>query len=365
MDVIYTDFSKAFDSVSHTLLISKLRSLGIASPLLSWFASYLTDRQFRVVLDGHYSDWLKVSSGVPQGSNLGPLLFIAFINDLPRLLSPCKSLLYADDLKLYKIISSPADAQILQNSLNSLTDWSDKWHLQLNIDKCSIITFTCKNKPFINNYIMRNSSLSRVQTVSDLGVTLTCSWTLDEHIEKITKKAFQLLGLLRRNCKSFSIDTKIHIYQYLVRSKLEYASIIWTPYQITKINQLERVQRKFMKFLRYTSKLPYDSASYEDYCQFYKLLPLSKRRFVSDCVFMYKSIRLENPTVDFLEYLHVPSHLTRNPSLFYVPYARVNKRFHFPVYRILRHFNTSDIDLTLPLNAFVKTCIVKSLYNNC
>jgi hypothetical protein len=137
-DVIYTDFSKAFDKVPHRRLLHKLRAYGICGTLLKWIESWLVGRQQRVVIDGHSSEWKSVTSGVPQGSVLGPLLFVLYINDLPdRIGTNIK--LYADDSKIINIIKSPNDSLELQTDIDRAVNWSHMWLMPFNIDKCKVM----------------------------------------------------------------------------------------------------------------------------------------------------------------------------------------------------------------------------------
>ena len=145
VDVIYTDFSKAFDKVSHGILIGKLRAYGITGSLLSWLSSYLTDRSFYVVVNGFRSSLRNISSGVPQGSHLGPVLFNFFINDIPNIFQFSATFMYADDLKLVKIIKSKDDASDLQSDLQRLVQWCQINKMHLNSSKCYHVKYTRKH----------------------------------------------------------------------------------------------------------------------------------------------------------------------------------------------------------------------------
>ena len=138
-DVIFLDFCKAFDTISHHLLLHKLHDFGISGNLYDWFHSYLSHRSQSVIIDGNISSQLPVSSGVPQGSILGPLLFIIFINDLPDSVKSATPLLFADDTKCIKTISSPHDSSSLQDDLNALTNWSSHWKLAFSSSKCKLL----------------------------------------------------------------------------------------------------------------------------------------------------------------------------------------------------------------------------------
>ena len=144
-DVIYVDFSKAFDSVSHKNLLLKLKQHGISGSLLSWFADYLNERRQRVVLEGVSSSFLNVTSGLPQGSVLGPLLLLIYANDLPSAASHSIVPMFADDSKCYRQISHPRDRDLIQDDLNSLHQWSQTWDLNFNAKKCATHIFTKEN----------------------------------------------------------------------------------------------------------------------------------------------------------------------------------------------------------------------------
>ena len=205
-DVAFLDFSKAFDSVSHAHLIRKLDQSGIKGPLLHWFISYLGNRLQRVVIDGKSSDWLPVTSGVPQGSLLGPALFVLFINDMPSVLSHSSTLaLFADDAKCFRAIKAHTDCALLQDGIDKLVDWSDNWKLAFNIDKCSLCTVTRKRNPIICNYNMGEKILSRVGAQRDLGVLMSDTASFSDHIHAQVNKANKMLGFIRRTISGSKI----------------------------------------------------------------------------------------------------------------------------------------------------------------
>jgi hypothetical protein len=162
-DIIYTDFSKAFDTVSHTLLIEKLCHVGFSGNLLNWFKSYLLGRYQRVVVDGAASRWIKVTSGVPQGSIIGPLMFLIYINDLPDILKHSNPLLFADDTKIYANVRSVDDCQLIQDDLDALCHWCKIWKLDLNIAKCKVLSVTKSHYPIVFRYHINGKPLERVQ----------------------------------------------------------------------------------------------------------------------------------------------------------------------------------------------------------
>ena len=146
------DFRKAFDTVPHQRLINKLKGYKINGPILNWITSFLTDRTQFVKINNSSSNVLSVSSGVPQGSVLGPTLFIYFINDLPTTTSNASMKIFADDTKVYKEIKDEKNVEQLQNAIDSMFDWTQKWLLKFNKDKCKILHLgknNPKNKYFI------------------------------------------------------------------------------------------------------------------------------------------------------------------------------------------------------------------------
>ena len=143
IDCIYTDFMKAFDRVPHQRLIAKMKSYGINESICNWVETFLCNRKQQVVINGVHSEWVKVKSGVPQGSVLGPILFVLFINDLPdEVIS--ELLLYADDAKIYRVIRVEEDRQLLQKDLHSMSLWSDLWLLYFHPDKLKKVTISRK-----------------------------------------------------------------------------------------------------------------------------------------------------------------------------------------------------------------------------
>ena len=196
IDVIYLDFRKAFDTVPHKRLINKLKAYGVNGPILDWIESFLTGRTQRVKVKNSYSDYSSVNSGIPQGSILGPLLFIIFINDLPDVVkSACK--IFADDTKIY---NSHKKYKTLQDDLLNLLKWSEIWQLHFNTSKCGALHIGSKNSNH-EYYTDENSTLKlkTVNTEKDVGVTFSSDLKFDEHISNIVGKANSLTGLLKRS----------------------------------------------------------------------------------------------------------------------------------------------------------------------
>ena len=245
-DVLFLDFAEAFDSVDHGILLKKLKAYGISGNLYNWFTDYLRGRTQRVVVEGVASGWSPVTSGVPQGSILGPMLFLLFINDLPDVIPPTTSTgLYADDTKLYTAITSRQDCDNLQEALSYVDDLSNESNINFNTSKCKALTISRRKQPIVLNYHLGSAELIRVDSEVDLGITVTSNLSWNRHITKLITKANSTLGLLRRTCPMLTnCDARRTLYLSLVKSQLSYATEIWSPYQSLNKISLEKLQRR-------------------------------------------------------------------------------------------------------------------------
>ena len=246
-DLAVLDFSKAFDRVPHARLLKKLDHYGVRGGTHSWIKAFLSNRTQQVVVDGATSDPEAVISGVPQGSVLGPILFLAFINDLPQQVSS-KTRLFADDCIVYRTICSSQDTEILQDDLRKLAEWEKTWGMDFHPEKCSILRVHRKRKPLIYNYSLKGHILESDTVTRYLGVHLTNNLSWNIHIDKIIKKANSTLGFLRRNLRISNTSVKSNAYTSLVRPHLEYCSSVWSPYTKTLTNKVEMVQRRAARY---------------------------------------------------------------------------------------------------------------------
>ena len=251
-DVVYKDYSAAFQSVSHDLLLYKLRhSYHISDKALNWLSSFLTNRKQRVVVNGKCSEWKPVLSGTPEGSLLSPLLFALFVNDLPDKIST-NCLLFADDVKLYHKITTSDDASRLQNDLNIFCQWSSDWKLQLNPDKCKSFTMSLRRNQICTAYKINNIALERVNSIRDLGVWLDTKLTFVNHINYTVSRANRAMGImipsLQTGCRRGSLNARPILSAYFgnVRSVLEYGCVIWGGASKTQLERLDRIQHKFL-----------------------------------------------------------------------------------------------------------------------
>ena len=283
MSAVYVDYSKAFDTVSHPKLFQKLTAYGIKGNLLNWIAGFLTDRKQITRVGESFSDVIYLKSGVVQGSCLGPLLFLLFINDVSTVLgSNTKSKLYADDVKLYSIVNTSQDISSFQNTLNRLKEWSDNWQLQISTTKCANINFTRSryDKPVFS---LGNVKLPVVTSVKDLGVTVDSDMKFNQHINNIVAHAKRRSGLLFKCFQTRNADILARAFIVYIRPLLEYASNIWSPIQAGLIEHIESVQR------RYTKRIDgLQSMSYSERLDVLNLESLELRRLRADLITLYK-----------------------------------------------------------------------------
>ena len=230
---IILEFSKAFDKVPHRRLLHKLRYYGIRNSTFLWIQDFLSHQTQEVQLEGHTSTTADVLSGVPQGTVLGPLLFLLFINDLPES-TESDARLFADDCLLFRPIRNNRDTQILQNDLNSMEEWENRWQMAFHPEKCVVIRVFNKRKPINARYTIHGHMLQEVDSTKYLGVTISKDLRWDDHINTITAKANRTLGFLRRNMKCCKSSARTAAYQGLVRPTLEYACSTWDPWNSRK-----------------------------------------------------------------------------------------------------------------------------------
>ena len=244
MNVLYCDFKKAFDTVPHKRLMKKIESYGIKGDVLKWIEDFLSGRKQRVCVNGKLSTWKSVTSGVPQGSVLGPLLFVIYINDLEGSVS-CGVKLYADDTKIYAVVNSDEDSEEFQKQINALSQWSITWKLHFHPDKCHILKIG--NKPDEMIYTIKSednntNQLEESTEEKDLGVTIDNKLNFRSHCEKTAAKANKLLGILRRNFTYINRTNFNYLYKGLIRPKIEYAAQVYNPIYQQEIQTIESIQ---------------------------------------------------------------------------------------------------------------------------
>lgn len=288
LDVIYTDLAKAFDRVNHQVLILKLESFSFSRNTLNFLYSYLTGRTQFVKFNINKSYSFNPTSGVPQGSILGPLLFVLFVNDINLYIKHSKFLLYADDLKLFLRVDTLENCNLLQNDLDALLVYCNKCDLTLNESKCKTISFTRKKNPIINDYIINNTMLDRVSEIKDLGIKFTNNFSFNSHVLDIVSEGYRKLSFITRSSKEFNYDTCILLFNSYVRSKLEYGAIIWNPKTTLYSDMLEKIQKKLLRtlFFRKHNSWPLFT-SYTTQLLDFNINSLQKRRNNSEVLFIF------------------------------------------------------------------------------
>jgi hypothetical protein len=366
MDVIYIDFQKAFDLVNHDVLLHKFSSYGFSQSLINFFSSYLKGRKSFVTYGGFDSFSYEGLSGVPQGTTLGPLFFAILINDLPDFINHSKCLLFADDVKLYRHVNSVEDCSLLQFDLENVMHWCINNGLQINIGKTKTMTYTRQRAvdPFI--YKLNNEPLASVTACKDLGVMFDKEMRFDLHVEKLLNEASRLLGFIMRTCYGFSdINVILYLYKSLVRSKLEYAALIWNPYQSTYSDALERIQNKFLRYLYYKkfSYYPPRGFSSSSLRFTFQLPTLKSRRDLMSMLYLYKLIRGDTQHTFHLEKLnfYIPAVQRGRHMSFFIPRSRTLCLYNSPINRLMRTFNSisGNVDLFHPSKTiFLNSCRV-------
>lgn len=248
VDIIFIDFEKAFDRVSHSKLLLKLRPILKNDTLTAWIESYLNLRYQCVSIGNTSSTPSLVNSGIPQGSVLGPLLFLIFVNDIFSNV-PVQIKMFADDCILYHEIHSKADQSLLNKALTKIDEWCSTWQMTINVRKTVCMSLTRKRNPFQSSYFIKGECISHVNSFKYLGVTISADLRWNEHVLNIKNKAIRKLGYLRRSLRTCPPDIKLLAYKTFLRPLLEYASIVWDPYTDQNISMLEGVQRKSIRFV--------------------------------------------------------------------------------------------------------------------
>lgn len=250
VDVICMDFSKAFDRVPHDKLLEKLRKLGLNRSLLSWIRSYLSNRMQYVCYNNVCSPPLAVYSGVPQGSVLGPLLFLVYINDIAsNLPSSVHVKLFADDCMLFSKITTVQDQELLNESLGVISSWCATWGMVINFNKTVFCSITNKKKVLDFRYTIGSTELAKVDEFKYLGVIFCNTLRWNSHVDYICARAYQKLAFLRRHLRHANRDVRLTAYKSYVRPILEYASCVWDPYRRKQVTQIERIENLALRFI--------------------------------------------------------------------------------------------------------------------
>ena len=292
------DFSKAFDKVSHSKLITKLHSYGVGGKTNKWIQAFLSGRTQSVLVEGESPSSVSVDSGVPQGSVLGPCLFLYYINDIPEGLQSAVRL-FADNTIVYKH-----------------SQWEKEWQMEFHPQKCQVIPITRNRNIILNKYTLNGHTLEVTKEAKYLGVTLTSDLKWNKHIDNITSKANKTLGFIKRNIRISSPKIKTQAYNSLVRPLLEYASPVWDPHTKQNIDQIEKVQRRAA---RYVSNCYHRTSSVTTLLQTLGWRTLATRRQEARLILFYKIVH---------------GFVNISPPDYLLPFTRPSRLHHMHAFQI-------------------------------
>lgn len=342
VDAVYTDFAKAFDKVNHGLLLQKMGALGFSERLIQFFSSYLKNRQQYVVYRGYKSDNFWCPSGVPQGSNLGPFLFLIFINDIVDMVTSSSILLYADDIKLFRPVRGTNDIEALQRDLDKMALWSNNNRLPFNVEKCEKITFTRKMKNELHtSYKINQTTLKNTELIKNLGVFIDRKMTFDPHINQLISKVKRNMGFILRNSRNFkNIGTFKSLYYAFMRSHLECTALVWNPASKKQIEALESIQKRFLRLIyhRIFQYYPLD-IGYKELLLGFEVDSLEDRRKISLLDFLYSVLHGSDSKLLHKIGLRVPRLHARLKETFHIERTRTELLKNSVLNRACRLYN--------------------------
>jgi len=305
--------------VSHERLAVKLHHYGIRGPTLNWIKSFLAGRTQRVIVEGVASDPAPITSGVPQGTVLGPLLFLIYINDLPSKVNSTARL-FADDCLIYRHSKTNEDTTSLQER---------HWQMHINPDKCEVMRITTKRKIILSSYFIHGKELNITSKGKYLGITISQNLPWSNHIDNVCRKANNTTAFLSRNLSTCPANIRTKCYTTFVRPQLEYASFVWAPHTQSNINKLESVQRRGAMFVTGNYNTASSATTMLNHL---KWETLQQRRLRTKAIMMYRIINglvaIEPP-----QFMHHLGAAARGQQQKYiVPYSRttVHKESFFP-----------------------------------
>ena len=332
----------------------------INGPLLEWIRNWLTQRTQKVVLNGEASKEVKVISGVPQGTVLGLLMFLLYVNDIYDNTSSSIRM-FADDCVLYRIIQTPSDHHYLQNDLDAIILWANKWQMNLNVNKSVVLHCTRSQSPHLSDYYMDSKPLPTQEQHQYLGLTIHQSLSWSNHIHNITSKASRTLNFIRRNLSKCSIEVKESAYLTLVRPCLEYAACVWDPYQLYLKKEIEKIQRRAARWTL---------SDYSRYNSVSKMLSqlqwatLEQRRYITRLsILFYKILYDHDFPVQISPYFLTTQYPTKqyHPNHFILPPGNTTQYqlSYFP--RTIKDWNTLPLSTIESPSLTTFVCSLKTL----
>ena len=353
-DTILLDYAKAFDKVPHQRLVMKLFHYGIRGKALIWIQNFLANRTQQVVVEGERSEMADVTSGVPQGSVIGPTLFLVYINDIGDNISS-KLRLFADDTILYRNIRNNTDALKLQDDLTKLQLWEQCWQMEFNVTKCHVLSVTNKKKPTPITYHLHGHQLEEVESAKYLGVELTKKLSWGKHVTNTAAKVNKTSAFICRNLKGCPTSVQTHCFKALARPVAEYASPVWDPHCQNHIDVLEASQRRAARRILKDFDRETSATSLLNRLE---LEPLHQRRKVDKAAMVY---RIVNDLVDIQASAHFQQanrRLRGQQNKFIVPQSRTAIHLHSFFPSATRVWNSvTQTAVTAPSVASFKGCL--------
>ena len=356
IDIIYLDFRKAFDTVPHQRLLTKLKSYGISGPLHEWIKNFLTGRTQKVRINSHFSSKTEVHSGIPQGSILGPILFTIFVNDLPEgIKSICK--IFADDTKIYNTTNC---SSTIQEDITHLQNWSNMWHLYFNVSKCKVLHIGTKTDRNKDSYYMEHEKEEKqIETCDqekDLGVIFDEKLDFNKHIESAINKANRMLGVIKKSFSYLDKNIFLKLYKSMVRPHLEYGNIIWHPMYKKQSISIEKVQRRATRLLKECKGMTYIQR-----LKYLDIHSLKGRRLRGDLI---ETFKIFNGFTDLKVnkfFMQPTSERTRNSERkIFIQFHKNKMRRNFFSVRVAPHWNS----LTNTMKYATNTNLFKNLMDN-
>nr|CAD2193964.1 unnamed protein product [Meloidogyne enterolobii] len=288
IDIIYIDFAKAFDTVPINILLDKIENAGIGGKVYTFLKNFISDRNFKIKIGDQLSHIYETFSGVPQGSVLGPLLFLIFINDLPNDIPEKVGVkLYADDVKLYIAHKNGIEREQLNKALRTLEKWTELNGLEISPSKCFALYLGKNNMK--SEYIIHGLKVQETECIRDLGILIDSKISFNNHINMIIKNAYLKSSQIIRIIKSRNLNLLVNIYKTYIRPQLEYATEVWNPHMRYQIEKIEKIQKLFTKNIY--KKCGLIKVPYEDRLTTCKLEKLIDRRKVADLSTAFKIIK--------------------------------------------------------------------------